>query len=238
MGRYRNGRLANVLGIVYLFVIMIVALTAIPLDDPHERGPELSAEIDIGLHVLDHQILDSEGRRCGNVDDLEIEGGAGRDAAGRRDPRRPGVLAASAPGCVGRLAGWIGGGGRVRVPGRRSPSVDSAVAAAQDRRRSSASAAATTAFGPWIEQDSRERTGENAVVDPAPQGRDRVRRVARPLYDLRGDASRLGRCGHRDWSSAGAACSSTSASCAAAQPQIPWGDVVRIEGKRIVVRDR
>jgi Mn2+/Fe2+ NRAMP family transporter len=31
MGRYRNGRLANVLGIVYLFVIMIVALAAIPL---------------------------------------------------------------------------------------------------------------------------------------------------------------------------------------------------------------
>jgi Mn2+/Fe2+ NRAMP family transporter len=31
MGRYRNGRLANVLGVVYLAVIMIVALTAIPL---------------------------------------------------------------------------------------------------------------------------------------------------------------------------------------------------------------
>jgi Mn2+/Fe2+ NRAMP family transporter len=31
MGRYRNGRLANVLGLVYLVVIMVVALTAIPL---------------------------------------------------------------------------------------------------------------------------------------------------------------------------------------------------------------
>ena len=31
MGRYRNGRLANVLGAVYLLVIMVVALTAIPL---------------------------------------------------------------------------------------------------------------------------------------------------------------------------------------------------------------
>ncbi len=31
MGRYRNGRLANVLGLVYLGVIMIVALSAIPL---------------------------------------------------------------------------------------------------------------------------------------------------------------------------------------------------------------
>ena len=31
MGRYGNGRLANVLGVVYLVVIMVVALTAIPL---------------------------------------------------------------------------------------------------------------------------------------------------------------------------------------------------------------
>ena len=31
MGQYRNGRLANGLGIAYLVVIMIVALTAIPL---------------------------------------------------------------------------------------------------------------------------------------------------------------------------------------------------------------
>src|SRR5438552_3342209 len=31
MGQYRNGRLANVLGVIYLVVIMVVALTAIPL---------------------------------------------------------------------------------------------------------------------------------------------------------------------------------------------------------------
>ena len=31
MGRYANGRLANALGVVYLVVIMVVALTAIPL---------------------------------------------------------------------------------------------------------------------------------------------------------------------------------------------------------------
>jgi len=34
-------------------------------------------ELDIGLHVLDHQLLDKNGRRCGNVDDLAIEGGPG-----------------------------------------------------------------------------------------------------------------------------------------------------------------
>jgi sporulation protein YlmC with PRC-barrel domain len=30
--------------------------------------------IDLALTVLDHQLIDSEGRRCGNVDDLAIEG--------------------------------------------------------------------------------------------------------------------------------------------------------------------
>jgi hypothetical protein len=31
MGQYKNGVVANVLGVVYLGVIMVVALTAIPL---------------------------------------------------------------------------------------------------------------------------------------------------------------------------------------------------------------
>jgi hypothetical protein len=31
-------------------------------------------EVDIALGVLDHQLVDSEGRNCGKVDDLEISG--------------------------------------------------------------------------------------------------------------------------------------------------------------------
>jgi sporulation protein YlmC with PRC-barrel domain len=31
-------------------------------------------EIDLGLGVLDHQLVDSQGRNCGNVDDLELTG--------------------------------------------------------------------------------------------------------------------------------------------------------------------
>jgi hypothetical protein len=35
-------------------------------------------EIDLGLGILDHQLVDCDGRRCGKVDDLELEGiGAG-----------------------------------------------------------------------------------------------------------------------------------------------------------------
>ena len=69
------------LGVVYLVVIMVIALTAIPLLILTNAGPELTrTEFDIGLHVLDHQLLDKDGRRCGNVDDLAIEGGAGESA--------------------------------------------------------------------------------------------------------------------------------------------------------------
>ncbi len=31
-------------------------------------------ELDLGLGVLDHQLVDREGRNCGNADDLEIAG--------------------------------------------------------------------------------------------------------------------------------------------------------------------
>lgn len=85
-----------------------------------------SGEFDIGLHVLDHQLLDKVGRRCGNVDDLAIEGGPGE---------RPEVVAilvgpgywAQRAGLLGRLAGWIGGGGKVRVEWREVDKLDSAV---------------------------------------------------------------------------------------------------------------
>jgi sporulation protein YlmC with PRC-barrel domain len=39
----------------------------------------MSEPIDIGLGLLDHQLVDSDGRRCGKVDDLELDGvGEGR----------------------------------------------------------------------------------------------------------------------------------------------------------------
>jgi sporulation protein YlmC with PRC-barrel domain len=71
-------------------------------------------QIDLGLGILDHQLLDSEGRRCGNVDDLELEG------VREGSPRVVAIL--SGPGAwrgrgrLGRLAGWMGRGGVVRIP--------------------------------------------------------------------------------------------------------------------------
>jgi hypothetical protein len=37
----------------------------------------MSDDVLIGKQVLDHQLLDCNGRRCGNVDDIELEGGPG-----------------------------------------------------------------------------------------------------------------------------------------------------------------
>ena len=34
----------------------------------------MSSEIDLALGLLDHQVVDCEGRRCGKVDDLEVVG--------------------------------------------------------------------------------------------------------------------------------------------------------------------
>jgi hypothetical protein len=34
----------------------------------------VQGEIDLCLGILDHQLVDSEDRRCGKVDDLELEG--------------------------------------------------------------------------------------------------------------------------------------------------------------------
>jgi hypothetical protein len=75
----------------------------------------LSKSIDLGLNVLDHQLLDSEQRRCGKVDDLALEGGPGEKLELVAILCGPSVWRARA-GWLGRLASWVGGGGRVRVP--------------------------------------------------------------------------------------------------------------------------
>jgi hypothetical protein len=75
----------------------------------------LSKTINLGLHLVDRQLLDSEDRRCGNVDDLALEGGPGEKLevvaifSGPRAWRRR-------AGLIGRFAAWIGGGSAVRIP--------------------------------------------------------------------------------------------------------------------------
>ena len=84
--------------------------------------PEL---LDLGLGILDHQLVDSEGRRCGKVDDLELasvrEGSPGLSRSSRARP-----CGAAVAGC-GRLASLLARGRTVRVPWEEVEKIDSAV---------------------------------------------------------------------------------------------------------------
>jgi sporulation protein YlmC with PRC-barrel domain len=89
------------------------------------------SELDIGLHVVDHQLLDRNGRRCGKVDDLAIEGGPGEVPEVVALFVGPGYWGPRA-GWIGRLAGWIGGSAKVRVDWDEVAKVDSAVRLKRD----------------------------------------------------------------------------------------------------------
>jgi sporulation protein YlmC with PRC-barrel domain len=75
----------------------------------------LTKTIDLGLNLLDHQLLDADGRRCGKVDDIALEGAPGENLEVVAILSGPGVWRSRA-GLLGRLAAWLGGGGRVRIP--------------------------------------------------------------------------------------------------------------------------
>jgi hypothetical protein len=71
-------------------------------------------DIDLGLGILDHQLVDVDGRRCGKVDDLELAGVAdGRPVVS--------AILAGAPawrgrGLLGRLAARLVRGRTAHVP--------------------------------------------------------------------------------------------------------------------------
>jgi sporulation protein YlmC with PRC-barrel domain len=73
------------------------------------------SELDLAFGILDHQLVDVDGRRCGKVDDLELEGGPGET------PVVTAILVGAGAwkgrGRLGRLAARIARGDEtVRVP--------------------------------------------------------------------------------------------------------------------------
>ena len=46
-------------------------------DGDEQGGREMHGTLDVALRVLDQQVVDAAGRRCGRVDDVEFEGGPG-----------------------------------------------------------------------------------------------------------------------------------------------------------------
>jgi sporulation protein YlmC with PRC-barrel domain len=71
------------------------------------------SELDLGLGVLDHQLVDRDGRNCGNVDDLEIAGIA--EGASEVTEILVGGNAWRGRGFLGRIAAALSGNA-VHVP--------------------------------------------------------------------------------------------------------------------------
>jgi sporulation protein YlmC with PRC-barrel domain len=110
---------------------------------------KLSGDVDLALGILDHQLLDRDDRRCGKVDDLELDGVAGGT------PRVTAIV--SGPGgwrgrgALGRLCAGLARGRTVRIPWEEVDEVGSHV-----HLRSAASALrlgrGDERARPWIEK--------------------------------------------------------------------------------------
>jgi sporulation protein YlmC with PRC-barrel domain len=84
------------------------------------------SELDLAFGLLDHQLVDPDGRRCGKVDDLAIEGGPGETPIVTAILVGPGAW--KSRGRLGRLTARLAGGKTVRVPWETVGDVTSAVA--------------------------------------------------------------------------------------------------------------
>jgi hypothetical protein len=85
----------------------------------------MSEQIDVALGVLDHQLLDSDERRCGKVDDVELEGLDGDSP--RVKTILAGPSAARSRGRMGSLAARLGRGRTSHIEWSEVVKIDSAV---------------------------------------------------------------------------------------------------------------
>ena len=76
----------------------------------------MEGPIDLALTVLDRQLVDSHGRRCGRVDDIELEGLPGGALEVTALLVGPAAWPGRMPNVVGRVLSRLAGGGLVRVP--------------------------------------------------------------------------------------------------------------------------
>jgi nucleoid-associated protein YgaU len=85
----------------------------------------MSEQVDLALGILDHQLVDAEGRRCGNVDDLELAGI--QDGTPQVEAILVGPPVWRGRGFVGRLAATVARGRAVRVLWSEVEKIDSGV---------------------------------------------------------------------------------------------------------------
>jgi sporulation protein YlmC with PRC-barrel domain len=81
----------------------------------------------VGYRLLDDQLVDSDGRRCGRVDDLEIDGEPGSPAEIAAILSGPGVFSARMPRLLQGMAKRLFGDEVVRVPWDAVEDIDETV---------------------------------------------------------------------------------------------------------------
>ncbi len=115
-----------------------------------EEEQQQPKQLDLALTVLDHELVDVEGSRCGRVDDLELEGEPGKPltvqaiVAGPRPWRVRG-------GWLGRLVSRLYPGDEVTVPWSQ---VEEVTAVVKLRKRNSelGLGAGDERARPWLER--------------------------------------------------------------------------------------
>jgi sporulation protein YlmC with PRC-barrel domain len=73
-------------------------------------------EFEVGYRLLDAELIDGNGRRCGRVDDIEIEGEPGSPARLAAILSGPGSFSARTPRILRSVASRLAGDDVVRVP--------------------------------------------------------------------------------------------------------------------------
>jgi sporulation protein YlmC with PRC-barrel domain len=76
----------------------------------------MEGPVDLALTVLDRQLVDAHGRRCGRVDDIELDERPGGGLEVVALLIGPGAWPGRMPNFVGRVLARLAGGGLVRVP--------------------------------------------------------------------------------------------------------------------------
>jgi len=83
--------------------------------------------IDLALVLLDRQLLDSDDRRCGKVDDLEIEGEPGGQARVTALMSGPSSWSSGSHGPLAWMVARIAGAETVRIPVETVESAESTI---------------------------------------------------------------------------------------------------------------
>ena len=84
-------------------------------------------QLDLAYRVLDLDLVDGDGRRCGKVDDLEIAGAAGETAYVSGLVAGPGALARRFPRRLRGIGARLFSGGATTVEWREVTEVEAAV---------------------------------------------------------------------------------------------------------------